>query len=122
MDTPLVIGDSDSEDYAPKRKVTTVATVNVTALQHPPEKNKPCSRKQLKLRQEAVEPVVAAGSVQEVEEESDGTTALQSVQAQGQRKKRGPKNSTLNHWSEPKATVARGSKPCWLFKCQYCDQ
>ena len=84
MDTPLVIGDSDSEDYAPKRKVTTVATVNVTALQRPPEKNKPCSRKQLKLRQEAVKPVVAAESVQEVEEESDGTTALQSVQVQEQ--------------------------------------
>ena len=122
MDTPLVIGDSDSEDYAPKRKVTSVATVNVTALQRPPEKNKPCSRKQLKLHQEAVKPVVAAESVQEVEEESDGTTALQSVQAQEQRKKRGPKNGTLNHWSKPKATVDRGSKPCWLFKSQYCDQ
>ncbi|KAF8262481.1 hypothetical protein EI94DRAFT_1602044, partial [Lactarius quietus] len=35
---------------------------------------------------------------------------------------RGPKNSSLNHWSEPKVTVDRRSKSRWLFKCQYCDQ
>ncbi|KAF8261018.1 hypothetical protein EI94DRAFT_1892509, partial [Lactarius quietus] len=52
---------------------------------------------------------------------SDGATALRNVQALEQRKKRGPKNSSLNHWSEPKATVDCRSKSRWLFKCQYCD-
>ena len=123
MDRPLVIGDSDSEDHAPKRKEgTSVAAVTVIALKHPPEKKKPRHRKQLKLHEEPVELVAAAGSDQEMEEESDGATALQNVQAMEQQKKHGPKNSTLNHWSEPKATVDRRSKPRWLFKCQYCNQ
>ena len=118
MDIPLVIEDSDSEDHAPKKKGASVATVTVTALEHPPEKNKPHHRKQLKSHQEQA---ATTGSDQE-EEESDGATALRKVQAQEERKKCGPKNSTLNHWGEPRATVDRGSKPQWLFKCQYCNQ
>ncbi|KAH9011715.1 hypothetical protein EDB83DRAFT_2234018 [Lactarius deliciosus] len=53
---------------------------------------------------------------------SDGESALRSVQAHEQKKKRGPENHTLSHWNEPKATVDHKSKLQWLFKCRYCDQ
>ena len=82
MDIPLVIEDSDSEDHAPKKKGASVATVTVTALEHPPEKNKPRHRKQLKSHQEQA---ATTGSDQE-EEESDGGTALRKVQAQEEQK------------------------------------
>ncbi|KAH9164016.1 hypothetical protein EDB89DRAFT_1859580 [Lactarius sanguifluus] len=53
---------------------------------------------------------------------SDGESALQTVQACEQKKKRGPENHTLSHWNEPKATIDCKSKLRWLFKCRYCNQ
>ena len=79
MEAPLVIGDSDNEGHAPKRKEGQEEGI---------------FRKQLKSCQE---PVAAVGSDQEMEEQSDRATALQNVQAQEQRTKHGPKNSTLSH-------------------------
>ena len=112
-----MVGDSDSEDDAPGSVPAGMA------LNHLPKaKTKPCHKRQQKACQfreqsEKDDEERGAGSA-----ESDGESALRSVQALERQRKRGPENHTLTHWNEPTATIDRKSKPRWLFKGRYCDQ
>ncbi|KAL1939855.1 hypothetical protein VTO73DRAFT_9555 [Trametes versicolor] len=55
-------------------------------------------------------------------EESDGKTALRQVEAQdaAASRKRGPTNTSLQHWHAPVPVRDRNLGNRWQFKCRYC--
>ena len=56
------------------------------------------------------------------DEESDGNSALRSVEVHesGQGARRGPSNTSLQHFHDPTPVVDKGGANHWEFQCRFC--
>lgn len=55
-------------------------------------------------------------------DESDGQSALREIEVrdQGLGARRGPQNSSLQHFYDPVPVVDKNRSSRWEFKCKYC--